>query len=219
VQVRVKRGTTDPDYADIPLGGWAGTVREGDHRTNPPTYLVEWTRSTLQQMHPIYRKRCERDGLELESMWLDEDKLEPDTGEAAIMEQPTNIRTRPLNEKDQDDRVRMALGLTGDDPLPEVDDESLQAYHRYLAAHLSFPFEAAWSQESGPFSSSTLTVTIKSLGDPEDDSWADEICGLLCQAKLKGRVIEVPLAECEAKKDSPNQQLLKDYASWFWNYR
>jgi hypothetical protein len=26
--VRVKPGTTDPDFPDIPLGGWAGTVRE-----------------------------------------------------------------------------------------------------------------------------------------------------------------------------------------------
>ena len=35
--------------------------------------------------------------------------------------------------------------------------------------------------------------------------------GLLCQAKAGGRLIEVPLGECEAKKGSPNRQLLKDY--------
>jgi hypothetical protein len=78
-------------------------------------------------MYPAYRKRCERDGLELESMWLGEDDVERDTGGPAVIEQPTSIVPRPLNEKDQDDRVRIALGLTSDDPLPEVDDDTLRA--------------------------------------------------------------------------------------------
>jgi hypothetical protein len=68
--VRVKPGTTDPDFPDIPLGGWAGTIRDVDQRSAPPIYLIEWNQYTLDHMHPIYRKRCERDGLELESMWL-----------------------------------------------------------------------------------------------------------------------------------------------------
>jgi hypothetical protein len=216
-QVRVKSGMTDPNFSDIPLGGWTGKIRELDERSAPPTYLIEWNRHALDHMHPVYRNRCERDGLELESMWLGEDDIEPDTGESVLIEQPTSIVTRPLNEKDQDDRVRMALGLTSNDPLPEVEEDTLLAYHRYLAAHLAFPFEASWSQESGPFSDRTQTITITALGDPASDSWADETYGLLCQANAGGRVIEVSLAECEAKKGSPHRQLLKDYAYWFWN--
>src|SRR5438128_391058 len=111
-QVRVKPGITDPDFADIPLGGWAGMIREVDQRSAPPTYLIEWNRHTLDHMHPIYRKRCERDGLILESMWLGEDDIEPDTGGPAVIEEPTSIVSRALNVKDQDDRVRIALGLT-----------------------------------------------------------------------------------------------------------
>ena len=42
--------------------------------------------------------------------------------------------------------------------------------------------------------------------------------GLLCGARAEGRLIDVPLGECEAKKGSANRQLLKDYAYWFWNY-
>jgi hypothetical protein len=213
--VRVKPGTTVPDFPDIPLGGWAGAISEVDQRSNPPTYLIEWDQRTLDHMHPVYRKRCERDGLELESMWLGEDDIEPATGGPAAIEQPTSIVTRPLNEKDQDGRVRIALGLTGDDPLPEVADDTLRAYHRYLAAHLAFPFEAKWELEYGP----APTIKITGLGDPEDDPWVDEMYGLLCQAKAGGRVIDVPLGECEAKKGSPNRQLLKDYAYWFWNNR
>ena len=214
-QVRVKPGTTDPDFPDIPLGGWAGTIRDVDQRAAPPTYLIEWDRHTLDHMHPVYRKRCERDGLELESMWLGEDDIEADSGGPAVIEQPASIVARPLNEKHQDDRVRLALGLTSDDPLPEVDDDTLRAYHRHLAAHLTFPFEAKWEPEHGP----TSMVKITGLGDPEGDSWADEMCGLLCEARAEGRLTEVPLAECEARKGTPNRQLLADYSYWFWNNR
>ena len=211
-QVRVKPGITVPDFEDIPLGGWAGAIREVD-QTAPAAYLIEWNKPTLEHMHPVYRKRRERDGLELESMWLGEDNIEPDSGVPAVIEEPTCIVARPLNEKDQDDRVRMALGLSSDDPLPEVDDDTLRAYHRYLAAHLAFPCEAKWEPEHGP----AQTVAITGLGEPEDDAWADEMYGLLCQAKVGGRLTEVPLAECEARKGGPNRQLLKDYAYWFWN--
>src|SRR5687767_3738281 len=100
-------------------------------RSAPPTYLIEWNGQTLDHMHPVYRKRCERDGLELERMWLGEDDIEPDSGGPAVIEQPKKITTRSLNPRDQDDRVRMALGLTSDDPLPDVDENALLAYHRY----------------------------------------------------------------------------------------
>src|SRR5205814_8157640 len=114
-QVRVKPGITVPDFEDIPLGGWAGTISEVDQRSAPPTYLIEWDRHTLDHMHPVYRKRCERDGLELESMWLGEEHIEPATGDRASIAQPKSISTRPLDKKDQDDRVRAILGLTSDD--------------------------------------------------------------------------------------------------------
>lgn len=217
--IRVKPGTTVPDFEDIPLGGWAGTISEVDQRSNPPTYLIEWTKHTLDHMHTVFRKRCERDGLGLESMWLGEDDIEPDSGEPPVIEQPTSIVNRPLNPKDEDDRVRLALGLSSDDPLPDVDEDILLAYHRYLAAHLTFPFEASWEQESGPFSSRTRTIKITALGNPEDDSGIDDMYGLMCEARTEGRLIELPLAECEAKKGGPNCQLLKDYAYWFWNNR
>ncbi len=213
-QVRVRPGTTDPNFPDIPLGGWAGTIREVDQRSAPPTYLIEWNRHTLDHAHPVYRKRCERDGLEMDSMWLGEDDIELDTGGPADIEQPTSLVNRPLNPKDQDDRVRLALGLSSDDPLPEVDEDTLRAYHRYLAAHLSFPFEAIWEPEHGP----RPTVKITGLADPNEEV-VDEMYGLMCEARAEGRLVEVPLAECEARKSSPNRQLLMDYSYWFWNNR
>ena len=78
--MRVKHGVRDPDFPDIPLGGWAGTVKEIERAEGETTYLIAWDRTTLRGMHPIYKKRCERDGLELESMWLGDEDLEPDDG-------------------------------------------------------------------------------------------------------------------------------------------
>ncbi|MFO0845285.1 MAG: hypothetical protein U0797_23360 [Gemmataceae bacterium] len=46
--VRVRPGTPDPDYPDIPLGGWAGVVREVETAGVPePIYLVRWTDEAL----------------------------------------------------------------------------------------------------------------------------------------------------------------------------
>ena len=112
----MKTGTTVRDFPDIPLGGWSGTVIERDESWNPPSYLIAWDRYTREQMHPVYRKRCERDGLELESMWLDEVDIEPDTGEPAAIEPPTRILTRPLKPSNQEDRIRAIFGLSSDDP-------------------------------------------------------------------------------------------------------
>ena len=69
-RVRVKYGVADPDFSDIPLGGWAGTITEVDRRGRMPLFLVEWDQYTLDHMHPVFRKRCDRDGLEETTSWL-----------------------------------------------------------------------------------------------------------------------------------------------------
>src|SRR4051794_12364966 len=152
-KVRVRHGVPDPDFPDIPLGGWAGTVKEVERAKGEVTYLIAWDGATIRAMHPVYKKRCERDGLELESMWLGDDDLEPHDGTPVPIEQPRAIVTPPLSEKDQDDRVRMALGLTHDDPLPDVSPRTLRAYHRYLKDNLKFPFKARYEGDD-----SSLTV-------------------------------------------------------------
>lgn len=215
--VRVKSGITDPDYPDIPLGGWAGQVTEikpGD----PPTYLVRWSRQTLDAMNPIYRNRCERDGLDIEEMWLAEDDLEPDLGQRVEIEQPTAIQTEPLNMKDQDDRIRAVFGLTHDDPVPEVESETLRTYRDYFAEHLSFPFEAQGKPNPRRFSSKRRTVTVVGLGSPDEDERLDEHYGLMCEIKIDGKSGDAPLAELEVRKRGPERQLVEDYRYWFSNW-
>ena len=147
-KVRVKPGITDVEYPDIPLGGWAGTVSEID---GADTFTVRWSKETLKAIHPVVKRRCEKDGVDWESYALTGDDLEPDPGGPLSMEHPKEIATKPLSPKDQDDRIRMVFGLTNNDPLPDVDEDTLRAYQKYLAANLSFPFEAVHSHETGPF--------------------------------------------------------------------
>ena len=212
--VRVKPGTTVPDFTDIPLGGWAGRVSEVDQRSNPPTYSVEWNRYTLDHMHPVFRNRCERDGLTLESMWLAETDLELDNGEPAVIEQPTRIAIRPLTKNDQDDRIRAIFALTSNDPLPLANLENLRRYARYLKTQLSFPFQAKYFVETGPFQQSEYLVTVEGLLDADD---CDEE-GVLCEAKQHGEFFELALADLEVRRDRHNRQLIEDYSYWFGNW-
>ena len=207
-QVRVEYGVIDPDFPDIPLGGWTGTVTEVEQTDDQITYEIKWDKRTLNGMHPIYRKRCERDGLEMETMWLGEEDIEPDDGTPVPIEQPTSIVTKPLTEKDQDDRVRMALGLTHDDPLPDVSRKTLRAYYRYLAANLKFPFRAR-SESDG------MSLTVHQLFDPKEYE-LDEEEGLLCEARDREESFPVPLSELDDAVG--NRKLVGDYGYWFWNW-
>lgn len=209
-------GTLDPDFPDIPLGGWAGVIQEVSDRENPPNYLIEWNQHTLEQMHPVYRKRCQRDYLEIATMWLAETDLELDIGERAKVEQPTNLVSRPLSKHKQDDRIRIILGLTSDDPLPLVTEENLAKYQRHLATHLSFPFQADYRVQTGPFEETVFPVTVVGLLDADA---CDEEEGVLCEAILQdGTTTELLLASMEAKVNHHNRQLIYDYAHWFCNW-
>ncbi len=58
-KVRVKSGVSEPDYPDIPLGGWTGTVTEIIEERRKIECVFELDDRTLASLHPIYRKRCE----------------------------------------------------------------------------------------------------------------------------------------------------------------
>jgi hypothetical protein len=217
-KVRVKSGVTVPDFEDIPLGGWTGTITEVEQADDQITYEIQWDKRTLAGIHPVYRKRCLRDDCDVETVWLGDDDLEADDGTPVPMEQPTAIRTPPLSEKDQDDRVRRALGLTHDDPLPEISHKTLLTYHRHLVAHLRFPFTAIYGEEEiGPFSRKRATLTVTGLLDPEEGGLSVED-GLICEGRDREEEIEFPLCEIEVKKKDPNFKPVADYAYWFHNW-
>jgi len=210
-RVRVRHGVMDTEYPDIPLGGWAGTISK-IHRDG--MYTVRWSRETLATIHPVYRKRCERDGMVLEEYWLGDDDLEADPGGPLAIEQPGEITPKPLSAKDQDDRVRMVFGLTSDDLLPRPDEETLETYYDYLAEKLSLPFEAKYHEEGSFFDPSPARcVTVVALGSKPEDLDEDE--GILCEVRTAEGEDLVPLTELELRRSDPNHQLVDDYAAWF----
>jgi len=216
-KVVVKPGTADPDFSDLPLGGWMGIVtdRHAEHRGY--SYDIQWSAETLQAMPAIVKKRAERDGLVLECMTLGENTLESYQGGPVIMEQPNNIITKPLSVKDEDDRIRMIFGLTSDDPLPEVDEETLQRYYEYLQNHLGLPLEAEWHQETQG-GINAHRVRILDLLDPEEEE-GDDFYGLMADVRQGRQQMVVPLGEIELSVKDPHYQLISDYSSWFWNHR
>lgn len=208
--VRVKHGIRDTDYPDIPLGGWAGTINEV---RKDGIYTIRWSRETLATIHPVVKQRSEKDGTVLEEYWLGEDDLESDPGGPTNIEQPTQITVKPLLPRDKDDRIRIVLGLTSNDPLPEVDDKTLKAYHDYLSKNLVFPFQTEHGSEYGH----PERVKVIGLGDPDEEPMIDETYGILCEARMERKVVALPLGELEYAK--PNRRLIDDYGYWFWNYR
>jgi hypothetical protein len=219
-KVRVRPGVADPDFPDIPLGGWVGKVEDVAPHLSPPTVLVAWNRVTLKQMHPIFRHRCERDGLDEERMWLNEDELEPYDGSPVVVEQPTQIIPRPLNPDEREDRIRAVFGLTSDENLPLTDHDSFCEYHRYLAQRLVFPFPAAIRPYDGSPVSGDGFLILGLL--PADDQ--DPVAGLVCEVRRErrpgdtidecNRRFDVPLIAIAVAESSSNGQLIDDYTFW-----
>jgi hypothetical protein len=173
--------------------------------------------TTLNQINPVVAKRCDRDGFESESMWLQENEIELYEGQPRTVEQPQAIATNPLSVSDQDDRIKMVVGLTSDDPVPDVQEATLLRYYRYLTENLSFPFEAEYSEETAD-GFITHRVQVLQLLDPNefDD---DDFYGLLCEAREGRYKLYIPFAEVEVKKKDTNYRLVSDYSYWFWNWR
>jgi hypothetical protein len=106
----------------------------------------------------------------------------------------------------------MVFGLTSNDPLPEVNAKTLEAYHKYLSQHLVFPFQADHGAEYGH----PERVKVIGLGDPDEDPQIDDMYGLLCEARMEGHVVTLPVGELEDAK--PNRQAVADYCHGLHNW-
>jgi hypothetical protein len=215
-KVRVKPGVRDPDFPDIPLGGWSGTVQEVHQFQGTTTYLIAWDERTLGRIHPVYRNRCERDGLDHQTMGLGEEDIEPDEGAPIAIERPPQIVTKPLSEKDQEDRIRMVFGLTHDDLLPEVNHETLLSYYRYLSEHLKFPFQGRYNKRIGWSRRVPMPLILTGLLGPDECEIAAEF-GIIGTGRDAEEKVDFPLSEVEDIRDRHNR-LIKDYVPWFVNW-
>ena len=77
-----------------------------------------------------------------------------------------------------------------------------------------FPFTAQYRAECGH----PERVNVIGLGDPDHEPMIDDEYGILCEARINGQVVNVPLGELDDAKDKPNRQLVDDYCYWFHNW-
>ena len=57
--IRVKPGVMSPEFPEISLAGWVGSVVEATGKPPELTYIVEWTPATVAAMPPDYVQKCE----------------------------------------------------------------------------------------------------------------------------------------------------------------
>jgi hypothetical protein len=217
-KVRVKSGVKDPDFPEMPLGGWTGSIIEIIEHRRHIDCVFRLDDRTLVSLHTVYRKRCERDGLDLEIMSLSEEDIEADDGTEVAIEQPTEIKTPPLSMDDEDDRIRAVFGLTHNDPLPLVSPETLMTYCDYLTANLKFPILTSYWAKTGAFTSKKVLVPINTLKAPVEEEF-DEECGLFGIGSDQDEEIEIPLESLDLKNRDPNYRLISDYTYWSQNWR
>ena len=123
-----------------------------------------------------------------------------------------------MSGQDDEKRVAHILEVKEGENLPDVSEKTLKVYYRYLSKNLSFPFDAEYSQETGPLED--IYYDIKVIGLLDIDECSDlEFYGLFYEGKQGRRKIIIPLAEVEVKQKGRNQQIIEDYRMWFWNYR
>jgi len=123
----------------------------------------------------------------------------------------------PINVRNQEERIRAALGVVHGS-LPEVQTKWLQLYYKHLSAHLSLPFDAIYAEDIVGYRQLVARVTVIMLLPPDECGKHEEL-SLLCRVRRGNDDIEVPLADVEVRVNAPNFQLIEDYWYWFWNWR
>ena len=75
--VKVKEGVMCPDYKDLVISGWQGTVTEisEDDKDNI-LICIEWDITTLQNMLNGFIEQGEEDGLDNDLMYLSFEEVE-----------------------------------------------------------------------------------------------------------------------------------------------
>jgi len=75
--IRVKAGTTMPEFPDVACGGWTGRIVETSGKKPNTKYFVEWDDATLGIIPEPYLKLCETQGLYHRMACLEGSALEP----------------------------------------------------------------------------------------------------------------------------------------------
>jgi hypothetical protein len=76
-RIRVRAGVCSPEFAEVSIAGWTGTVVETSGKPPAVKVILEWDAETLAQMPPDYVARCEAQQLYYQMACLGETDVEP----------------------------------------------------------------------------------------------------------------------------------------------
>jgi hypothetical protein len=208
--VRIKEGVTDPDSKQA-ISGWQGRVVEVTRKS----VLIEWDSLTLKAMPEQMIEWCEEEGLDWSQMGLAVNEVE--IAPARDMEADVQKVKRALGRKHawaylgpEGKRIQKVLaGVERDDDLI-----AFRVWRVYLRENLKFPFDAVVSeyQDRGPLHTGDR-VRVRDL-----HSVIDDLYGLIAKIRSGRGATAFPLCDLEVvEKQSPNYQMVRDYAVWFAN--
>jgi hypothetical protein len=211
--VVVKQGVRDPDF-DVEIGGWQGRISEIHPAGNPDTVMVAWDSVTLRQMPDWVIAQSEEQGLDWTLMGIeirDVELADPRDTEKDVAQAVEALSQGHVWSWLGEEGTRIGEILAGVAP----DDEMalLDRWEEHLRRHLRFPFEAqvAEYQDRGPLQSGDR-VSVQRIFDVDDHY------GLIVLIKHGRRQYHFPLCDLEvADENSPNYELVMDYAVWFAN--
>lgn len=205
-RVRVRQGVADPDFPRQSLAGWAGVVREVNAESQPPLYLVAWSQQTLAAAPRKMRRRCETQGLDWETTWLNEADVEPDPTDEPFVPPPD-----PLDLDDPEDRARDVLGLAAGDELPPVTVALLARFHGRLVRSLKTPFPATLDLGESDLGSGIRPVMVLRIL-PAEQSMA--VVGLMAEVMHEEGHFRVPLAILQPILEDSAAKDLEAYLVW-----
>jgi hypothetical protein len=76
-RIRVKEGVTSPEFPDVSLAGWTGTVVETSGKPPSVKVVIEWDGETMAKMPAEYVSRCETQQLYYQMACLTDGDVEP----------------------------------------------------------------------------------------------------------------------------------------------
>jgi|CXWL01.1.fsa_nt_gi hypothetical protein len=76
-KVRVRDGIGSPEFPEISIAGWVGTIVEASGKGEDVQCVLEWDEATMQGMPADYVKKCEEGNLYHAMACLPEANLDP----------------------------------------------------------------------------------------------------------------------------------------------
>ncbi|MBF0538903.1 MAG: hypothetical protein HQL03_11715 [Nitrospirae bacterium] len=245
--VKVKKGVSDPDFADSSIEGWHGRiidfVKTDDSEVDKdnPVIDIEWDSITLRGMTDDYIDKCEEDDLDCLSMYLrlcDVERVKPRDTAYDVKEAQEEIH-KYLDEavvanvpNEQDKRIREILG----DNDITVSEETLACYLDYLEKNIAPPCQLTGKEPFGweePYylfghgkkreydklrkTRPSHNDTFKFIKMERELSIEDGIF-VKVQRLSDDKKFVLPLSSLKVTIDkSPNYKLIDDYSYWFVN--